>query len=63
MTLTEAKAIVDRVGLSVVKEATTYSGRSARFDINRKIIEYIGNDKLKVKSNSSPFTVFIFSTP
>lgn len=45
MTLTEAKAIIDRVGLSIVKEATTYSGRSARFDINRKIIEYIGNDK------------------
>jgi hypothetical protein len=45
MTLSEAKQIVTRANLNFVKEATTYSGRSARFDINRKIIEYIGNDK------------------
>ena len=45
MTLSEAKRIATRANLDFIKETTTYSGRSARFDINRKIIEYIGNDK------------------
>ena len=36
MTLSEAKRIATRANLDFIKEAT-YSGRSARFDVNRKI--------------------------
>ena len=44
MTLSEAKAITSKAGLEFIKEAV-YSGRTARFDVNRKIVEYLNNDK------------------
>lgn len=47
MTLSEAKRIATRANLDFIKEAT-YSGRSARFDVNRKIAEYINNDKFVI---------------